>query len=285
MQIERVKKLSANDFHAHFLAAERPVIIEDALDGWPARRLWTPDYFKIRYGDIKIRAEVLVGDEASSGVAASADGQTRLTRLPGNRRPFRQCDMTLREYFERVEGTGVDRQWFVSLQPIAQQCPMLEDDLGEFRYYQKWQQRLVFHEPLLWIAPAGTVSKLHFDRLPNLVAQFWGRKRWILFPRSQMEQLYLPSNLAVKQFSPLDVTAPDLTRYPKFANATPIEFMLRAGETLFVPTDWPHHVITEEFSISMNFWWATRREAPRLPAIWMRRLSAVLRREAAGYGG
>jgi lysine-specific demethylase 8 len=291
VRIERVRNLSAHEFRTRFLDAERPVIIEDAFDAWPARTRWTPDYFKTVYGDVEIQAEVLVGDEpgadgaAGAGVAVSVDGKSKLTRLPGNRRAFRQQTITLREYFERLEGSEADRRWFVSLQPITRQCPALQQDLGQFAFYRPWQQRMVFHEPLLWIAPVGTVSKLHFDRLPNLVTQFWGHKKWLLFPRSQMAQLYLPSELAIKQFSPLDVTAPDLARYPKFADATPIELTLRAGETLFIPTDWPHHVITEAFSISMNFWWATRHEAPRLPAIWLRRLGAMLRGQAAGYGG
>jgi len=285
MEIERVKNLSAEDFHARFLAAERPVVIEGAFDAWPARRLWSPDYFKTRYGDLKVQAEILVGDAPATGTAVSVEGRGKLTRLPGNRRPFRQQEITLREYFERVEGSTADRQWFVSLQPITRQCPALEQDIGPLGFYRPWQQRAVFHEPLLWIAPAGTVSRLHFDRLPNLVTQFWGHKKWLIFPRAQWEQLYLPSSLAIKQFSPLDVTAPDLARYPKFADATPIELTLRAGETLFIPTDWPHHVTTESFSISMNFWWVTWREARRLPAIWLRRLGAMVRGQAAGYGG
>jgi hypothetical protein len=44
MQVERVRNLSATDFRKSYFLTERPVIITDAIDHWPARELWNPEY-------------------------------------------------------------------------------------------------------------------------------------------------------------------------------------------------------------------------------------------------
>jgi lysine-specific demethylase 8 len=107
-----------------------------------------------------------------------------------------------------------------------------------------------------------------------------------VFPSWQMKNVYLPSDLAIDQFSPVNVEQPDLERFPLYRDATPIEFVLGPGEMLFLPTHWPHHVRSLDFSISMNFWWIDQRDVIRLPGMWfkhlMRRASGFRERH---YGG
>src|SRR5690606_9320117 len=53
-EILRVRDLSGQDFLERFYAASRPVVIEGALEGWAARKRWTPDYLKRRIGKARI---------------------------------------------------------------------------------------------------------------------------------------------------------------------------------------------------------------------------------------
>src|SRR4029434_9804516 len=52
--------------------------------------------------------------------------------------------------------------------------------------------------------------------------------------------------------SPVDPRAPDLVRFPLFAEVEPEKFVLEAGEALFIPVGWWHHVEALEVSISVS---------------------------------
>ena len=273
MQVERVRNLSASDFRKSYFLAERPVIITDAIDHWPARELWNPEYLAQHFGHVRVTAERLVSDAPGDGrIAKSADGSSTMTRLPGNLRDFEQREMTLAEYFDRVAQPGAENRWYLALQPVLERAPEMASDIRPIPYFSELLQRLSLQTPLLWMGPEGSVANLHFDKLPNIVVQILGRKKWTVFPSWQMKNVYLPSELAIDQFSPVNVEAPDLERFPLYRDATPIEFVLGPGEMLFLPTHWPHHVRSLDFSISMNFWWMDQRDIVRLPGMWFKHL-------------
>ena len=59
----------------------------------------------------------------------------------------------------------------------------------------------------------------------NLVAQIYGTKRWILFPPSETSNLY-PTRIPYEEssvFSQVNITNPDLTRFPAFENVLQYE--------------------------------------------------------------
>jgi histone arginine demethylase JMJD6 len=90
----------------------------------------------------------------------------------------------------------------------------------------------------LWMGPPDACAGgLHSDRGHNFVVQLVGRKRWAVFPKAQRPLLYFPPNGPVGYFhhSPIILEAPDLQKYPEFRKATPVEFILQPGETLFPP--------------------------------------------------
>ena len=78
----------------------------------------------------------------------------------------------------------------------------------------------------LWIGSEGACTPCHYDTYGcNLVAQLWGRKRWVLFPPGESERLY-PTRIPYEEssvFSSVNITNPDLSRYPRFADATAFE--------------------------------------------------------------
>ena len=41
---------------------------------------------------------------------------------------------------------------------------------------------------------------------------------------------------------PIDPLHPDVARYPRYSHCQPIEITVHAGETLFLPSLWFHHV-------------------------------------------
>ena len=115
--------------------------------------------------------------------------------------------------------------------------------------------------PRLWIGNATQVAT-HFDASPNLAACVAGRRRFTLFPPEQVANLYLgplDNTLAGPPNSMVDPDAPDLERYPRFAEALAHAQVaeMAPGDALFIPAIWWHHVRAfDRLNVLVNYWWA-----------------------------
>lgn len=269
--IERVGKLSPAEFARRFAATETPVILTRLTEDWPARQRWSADYFKDELGDVELSVEVVEGGRL-------ADNQHFLTQKTTRRMPLRQyIDLAM---------TRSDGVLYAAEQPLRKLFPAAARDLRPVPYLSRALCWLSGNSELLWIGSRGNASGLHFDELHNFNVQIVGRKRWVIFPKTQQPLLYVPSALRRSHFSPIDYEHPDYARFPRYAEATPIEFDVEPGETLFLPGGWVHHVRTLEFSINVNLWWLTGRQALSHAAggarrSWGRLSQLLLRREQA----
>lgn len=125
---------------------------------------------------------------------------------------------------------------------------------------------LVGFDPLvsLWLGNRMQVAT-HFDLPDNLACVVAGRRRFTLFPPDQVANLYIgPLDLtpAGQPVSLVDVTRPDLDRFPRYAQALAHAqtFELLPGDALFIPSQWWHGVESlEPISALVNFWW---RQSP-----------------------
>lgn len=107
-----------------------------------------------------------------------------------------------------------------------------------------------------WIGPKGTVSSLHFDPKDNLLCQVYGAKQIIMFAPSDTKYLYVYDDMPMlSNTSQVDPTNPDLSSFAEFKNATLYTCILQAGEMVYIPPKWWHHIIALEKSFSVNFWW------------------------------
>ena len=114
--------------------------------------------------------------------------------------------------------------------------------------------------PSIWIGNR-VVASCHFDAPDNLACCAVGRRQFTLFPPEQIENLYpgpfepTPGGQVV---SVLDFDRPDFARYPRFrtALASARTALLEAGDALFIPSMWWHHVRSlEPFNVLVNYWW------------------------------
>ena len=103
------------------------------------------------------------------------------------------------------------------------------------------------------------MTPLHYDSYDNLFVQVVGYKHVRLYPSSQHERLYpRPSGgtglSAQGNVSDVDVEAPDLAQFPKFARAVGVEVTLGPGDALFIPAGYWHHVRSLSTAFSVSFW-------------------------------
>ncbi|NJC50259.1 cupin-like domain-containing protein [Xanthomonas arboricola] len=121
-------------------------------------------------------------------------------------------------------------------------------------------------EPLasIWIGNRTRIAA-HQDLPDNLACVVAGRRRFTLFPPQQLANLYIgPLDLtpAGQPVSLVDIAAPDLQRFPRYAQALEHALVaeLEPGDALFIPSMWWHHVeALTPFNVLVNFWW---RQSP-----------------------
>lgn len=112
----------------------------------------------------------------------------------------------------------------------------------------------------LWLGNESRVAA-HFDFPRNIACCVIGRRRFTVFPPEQIANLYIgPWELtpAGQPISMVDFHAPDLTRYPRFAEAWAQgqAAELEPGDVLYMPGMWWHHVeALSRVNALVNYWW------------------------------
>ncbi len=235
--IERVRGLSGEHFLDLYYAMSRPVVIEGAMEGWPALERWTPDYLTRKVGAAEIE---LQGARDESAEFELYKDQHRRT-MPFDR------------FLAAVTSVAFGNDLYVTAcnsDANRKALAPLDEDLGHLDQY------LTPGPGLMWIGPAGTFTPLHFDLTNNLIAQVVGSKHVILLPPSETQRLYNHKHV----FSAVhDITDEgQLQRFPLARDAQSFEVELGAGDLLFVPIGWWHQVTATDFSVTLthtNFRW------------------------------
>ena len=117
----------------------------------------------------------------------------------------------------------------------------------------------------IWMGTRTRIAA-HNDIPNNLACVAVGRRRFTLFPHEQFRNLHLgpvDNTPAGRAVSMVDFHAPDFERHPRFREALRHAQVaeLEAGDALYIPSMWYHHVEgLEPFNVLVNYWW---RETPR----------------------
>lgn len=122
----------------------------------------------------------------------------------------------------------------------------------------------------LWLGNRTRVAA-HQDVPDNLACVVAGRRRFTLFPPDSLPDLYigpLDFTPAGQAISLVDITNPDLQRFPRYAAAAQRAQVaeLGPGDAIFIPSLWWHHVeALESFNLLINYWWRSTPPAMDTP--------------------
>jgi len=116
----------------------------------------------------------------------------------------------------------------------------------------------------IWIGNRTRIAA-HHDLPDNIACVVAGRRRFTLFPPEQLANLYvgpLDFTPAGQAISLVDFARPDYQRFPRFAEALAHARVaeLGAGDAIFIPSMWWHHVESlDKLNVLLNYWW---RQSP-----------------------
>jgi Cupin-like domain len=112
----------------------------------------------------------------------------------------------------------------------------------------------------IWIGNRTRIAA-HFDNIENLACVVGGRRRFTMFPPEQIRNLYVgPLDLtpAGQPVTLVDISNPDLERFPRYAEALAAAEVaeLGPGDAVYIPALWWHNVeALEDFNVLVNYWW------------------------------
>lgn len=232
-----IPRVNSDRFTVEFGDLTRPAIITDALGGWRIDERWTPEQIGGRVGHRQIQIS-----RTKQKMFQHSPTRVMKAEYTSEAADFRAAVKAI--------SVETDEQLYVMQQTIPEKLPELMDILT----VPQW---VAAEKPTinLWFGKS-TVTPLHYDSVNNMFAQVYGHKKFIVFSPDDTPSIYpYPFDSAMPHLAHVDASQPDLTRHPAFANATPLNVDLSAGDLLFLPSFWWHQVLSSDLAISVSFWW------------------------------
>jgi len=114
--------------------------------------------------------------------------------------------------------------------------------------------------PKVWISNSARIAP-HFDMSENIACLVSGKRRFVVFPPDQVENLYvgpIDYNMAGQPASMVDLHAIDFEQFPKFEEALKSAriAVLEPGDAIYLPSLWWHFVDSKgPLNVLVNYWW------------------------------
>ncbi|MFE0145519.1 TfuA-like protein [Nonomuraea sp. NPDC059007] len=225
--------------------ARRPVLLEGALDGWPALDRWNPGYFRERVGATRVPVEFY---PSGSYYGSWVHSYLRMDR-----------------YLDILTSPGEAERCYLAQAPLLDLLPELAEDLSV--------PGCLNGAPELGLAfflGRDTVTALHYHSSEQaLLCQVSGAKDVLLYPPEDHRFLNFHPWYSYRfNFSRIDFSA--VSEGP----GSPLRCTVRAGEALYIPLYWGHLVEGPGTTSSVTFFWQPTTGRTR-PAPGMRLRSAL----------
>lgn len=230
-QIPRVKTLSKQVFLKDYFRPQRPVVIENYIEDWPAYNKWNLDYIK----EVAGNKEVPLYDDRP------------VKHDEGFNEPHARMKMA--EYVDLLKSEPTKYRIF--LWNVLKEVPILQKDFK----FPDFGIRLMKGLPMLFFGGSDSHTFMHYDiDLANIFHfHFEGKKQCILFSQDETKHLYkIPHSLITRE--DIDFANPDLKKWPALKNAKGHITHLEHGNVLYIPEGYWHHMkyITPGFSMSLR---------------------------------
>lgn len=230
-EIPREKRISKADFLKKYVRPQKPVVIEQLIEDWPAYEKWNLEYIDEVAGD---KIVPLYDDRPISSEYKFNEPHTK---------------MKMSDYIKLLKSGPTNYRIF--LYHMLKEVPSLQKDF----WFPDLGIRFLKQLPTLFFGGENSKVFMHYDiDFANILHfHFHGKKQCILFPPSESQYLYkVPHALISRQ--DIDFVNPDFEKFPALKKAKGYITELNHGEALYMPEGYWHQMtyLTAGFSMSLR---------------------------------
>ncbi|KAH7836172.1 hypothetical protein Vadar_033355 [Vaccinium darrowii] len=286
-QIERLNSPPTPlEFLRHFVSQNKPCLISNATHHWPATSLWSSDTHLLESLSSAIVSLHLTPTGRADSLAPHPSHPSSLCFASAHVDPT-PFPLALRSIYS----SNFDSK-FVAYAQQQNDCFRSEYSglAGDCEAHVDWATEALgcFPEAVnLWIGNELSVTSFHKDHYENLYAVITGEKHFLLVPPTDVHRMYI-HNYPAAQYSyskdsgefKLELEDPvryvpwcsvdpypspenrdmDRSKFPLyFDGPKPFEVTVKAGDILYLPSMWFHHVRQSPDSrgrtIAINYWY------------------------------
>lgn len=232
VEVPREKSISKKDFIEKYVKPQKPVVIENLIEDWPAYEKWTLDYI-----------QEVAGDK----VVPLFDNKKKISSKYKFNEPHARMKMS--DYIDLLKKGPTSYRIF--LYHLLKEVPSLQKDFE----YPDIGLRLIKQLPMLFFGGENSKVFMHYDiDFANILHfHFSGKKRCILFPPSQTKYLYKVPHALISR-EDIDFSDPDYEKFPALRKAKGMVANLSHGDVLYMPEGYWHQMtyVTPGFSMSLR---------------------------------
>ncbi|NJL37208.1 MAG: cupin-like domain-containing protein [Leptolyngbyaceae cyanobacterium SM1_4_3] len=232
--------LTPSRFFEQYQRSGLPVIVTGLLDAEPN---WSLDYLREKLGTfaLPIRRYGREQYEQDKRKWKSIGSGTEAQRVP------------FTHYAEMLQ-SGEAREHDIYLVKRSLKHTPLEQNLTSLHRVGEQLGLSPISDFNLWLGTSGHTTCLHYDPMDGTLLQLHGAKKVVLFPPSQLYNLYpfpfwvhLRHGLKMRaSYSQVYPERPDFEAFPRLKQALQHRYddVLQQGEVLFIPAGWWHELTT-----------------------------------------
>jgi hypothetical protein len=252
------RNVDLKTLRGEIIPRDRPAVLKGLVEHWPIVRASaaspTALYDYIRARDQGRPVRILVGKPDIKGVYFYRDDMAGLNFEFAQQQSFAATLANILAYKDHPDPPSI----YTGATLVSETCPEVA-----------WENTLDILDrpsrPRMWLGNAVTAAT-HYDNMDGVNCMVAGRKRFTFFPPDQLPNLYIgPLDLAPggQPTSMVRVAAPDLERYPRFAQALAVAETVdvEPGDAVYIPNLWWHNVESlDRVNLSVNYWWLDQPE-------------------------
>uniref|UniRef100_A0A1B0D5L4 Bifunctional peptidase and (3S)-lysyl hydroxylase JMJD7 n=1 Tax=Phlebotomus papatasi TaxID=29031 RepID=A0A1B0D5L4_PHLPP len=261
-------------FTRDYVAKNTPVVLRGCLH-WPAISKWSSKYFRSTIADKEVTVAVTPNGYAD-GIATAEHDKKEYFVMP------EEQQMRMEDFLDKLDSKS-DLIYY-----IQKQNSNLSTDFGELledvdieslnfakESFNKDPDAMNF-----WMGDERAVTSMHKDPYENTYCVISGYKDFVLIPPvcyHNVPRKVYPSavyktdssgKIAIEpqcdqetgkpitiEWVSVDPLKPDMKAYPEYSKALKYEVRVNAGDILYLPSFWYHHVRQSHKCIAVNFWY------------------------------
>eukprot|EP01052_Picozoa_sp_SAG31_P036266 SAG31_NODE_4498_length_3185_cov_36.595269_1_plen_464_part_00 len=234
--------------------AGRPFVMKRAAIDMPAMKHWSDDRkLAAVYGQLMVEYEAGKKEDRTGGASMTS-----------------VADFLKRYQDEDIY--AVSHPNVAHPHHVPRGIPTMRRDVAMLPFLRCGGFTSMLDEVTMWWSSGGTKSVIHVDDVDNVNCLFSGRKRIIFWhPKHKhaieskdlgwfKEDDRAADDQRYGEFSETDVDRVDLDQYPGWTKLDWWDAEMDAGDCVFIPVGWYHHVASFDRNIAVNVWFDRNEE-------------------------